>query len=163
MPTLTITAVQRSELRSQAHALNPTIIIGADGLTPAVIKETEKTLAVHELIKIRVLGDDRQNRLSIYEQLCDQLSAAPIQHIGKLLILWRPGKRKAAPVKPVSTDSSARGKAPALVKVIKPSRQAGRRATVKNVVVLGNERVTAGGLVKRAKPARQKSTKRPHA
>ncbi|WP_231970356.1 YhbY family RNA-binding protein [Polynucleobacter necessarius] len=65
-------------------------MVGGDGLTPAVIKEAKSAIAHHGLIKIRVFGDDREARIAIYEELCDKLNAAPVQHIGKLLVLWKP-------------------------------------------------------------------------
>ena len=63
-------------------------MIGNDGFTPAVAKETELALKSHGLIKIRVLGDDRDAREQMFLEICDQLNAAPIQHIGKLLVIW---------------------------------------------------------------------------
>lgn len=65
-------------------------MVGGDGLTPAVIKEAKLAINHHGLIKIRVFGDDREERIAIYEELCDKLDAAPVQHIGKLLALWKP-------------------------------------------------------------------------
>lgn len=65
-------------------------MVGGDGLTPAVIKEAKLAINHHGLIKIRVFGDDREARVAIYEELCDKLDAAPVQHIGKLLVLWKP-------------------------------------------------------------------------
>jgi len=90
MTALNITPTQRKTLKSDAHDLNPVVMIGGDGLTPAVIKEAKLAINHHGLIKIRVFGDDRAARIAIYEALCDELDAAPIQHIGKLLVLWRP-------------------------------------------------------------------------
>jgi len=90
MTALTITPTQRKTLKGDAHDLNPVVMIGSDGLTPAVIKEAKLAIGHHGLIKIRVFGDDREVRIGIYEELCDKLNAAPVQHIGKLLILWRP-------------------------------------------------------------------------
>ena len=90
MTALTITPTQRKTLKGDAHDLNPVVMIGSDGLTPAVIKEAKLAISHHGLIKIRVFGDDREARIAIYEQLCDKLDAAPVQHIGKLLVIWRP-------------------------------------------------------------------------
>jgi putative YhbY family RNA-binding protein len=90
MTALTITPTQRKTLKGDAHDLNPVVMIGNDGLTPAVIKEARLAISHHGLIKIRVFGDDRDARNAIYEELCDKLDAAPVQHIGKLLVLWRP-------------------------------------------------------------------------
>jgi putative YhbY family RNA-binding protein len=90
MTALTITPTQRKSLKADAHDLSPVVMIGGDGLTPAVIKEARLAIGHHGLIKIRVFGDDRETRVAIYEELCDKLDAAPVQHIGKLLVLWRP-------------------------------------------------------------------------
>ncbi len=90
MTALTITPAQRKSLKTDAHDLSPVVMIGGDGLTPAVIKEAKSAIAHHGLIKVRVFGDDRDARIAIYEELCDKLDAAPVQHIGKLLVLWRP-------------------------------------------------------------------------
>jgi putative YhbY family RNA-binding protein len=94
MPQIQLTPSERKVFRADAHHLDPVVMIGGDGLTPAVVKETEAALNAHGLIKIRVLGDDRAAREAMFAQLADQLSAAPIQHIGKLLILWRSTARR---------------------------------------------------------------------
>lgn len=90
MTALTITPAQRKALKGEAHDLDPVVMVGGDGLTPAVIKEAKSAIGHHGLIKVRVFGDDREARIAIYEELCDKLDAAPVQHIGKLLVLWRP-------------------------------------------------------------------------
>jgi putative YhbY family RNA-binding protein len=90
MTALTITPAQRKSLKSDAHDLSPVVMIGAEGLTPAVLKEAKLAIGHHGLIKVRVFGDDREARTSMYQELCDKLNAAPVQHIGKLLVLWKP-------------------------------------------------------------------------
>ena len=172
MPALSLSPAERSALRSQAHALKPVVLIGAEGLTDAVLKEIKVHLAAHQLIKIRVFGDERDARVAIYDEICDRLSAAPIQHIGKLLVIWKPEAAEPAPTRgrragtlPSAAEAvdDRKGGAPRTVKVIKVSPNASpvRRPKPTKVVVRGNERVTAGGTVKRAKK-RQASTKRPH-
>lgn len=84
---------QRKYLKAQAHALKPVVMIGAQGLTAAVIQEAGRALAAHELIKVRVLGDDRDARESHLAGLCEALGAAPVQHIGKLLLIYRPADK----------------------------------------------------------------------
>jgi putative YhbY family RNA-binding protein len=149
MPNLT--PAERSELRSQAHGLNPVVMIGESGLTPAVIKEADAALNAHGLIKIRVFGDDRDARIAHYETLCTELDAAPVQHIGKLLVLYRPKQEKAKEPK------AQRGKG--LREVVLVKTHPTKRPTVTKVMVKGNERVTAGGNIRRAK-TRQKSQKK---
>ncbi|NEX61600.1 YhbY family RNA-binding protein [Noviherbaspirillum galbum] len=151
---LKLTPAERSALRSEAHALNPVVIIGESGLTPSVMKEIDASLNAHGLIKVRVFGDDRDARIEMYDTICNELGAAPIQHIGKLLVLYRPKKDAA------KERSDKRGKGLREVTIVKPSPSGTKRPTVKKVVLKGNERVTAGGNIKRAKP-RQKSSKRP--
>ena len=145
MTALTISPAQRKALKAKAHDLSPVVMIGNDGLTPAVVKETDAALKAHGLIKIRVLGDDRVAREAMFNQLAEDLSAAPIQHIGKLLVLWRPIPEKE---KVVDED---RMPGPRDVKVLKFSKRGGQKPEVKVVRVLGNQRLTPGGQVKRAK------------
>jgi putative YhbY family RNA-binding protein len=145
MPAIQLTPAQRKEHRAQAHHLDPVVMVGADGLTPAVLKETDAALKAHGLIKVRVFGDERETREAVYAALCDQLDAAPIQHIGKLLVLWRPIPEKAP------AEKEGRKAGPKVVKILKFSKSGNHRAQVKKLTVLGNERLTAGGTVKRAK------------
>ncbi|WP_133648058.1 YhbY family RNA-binding protein [Paraburkholderia flava] len=174
MPALTVSSDQRAELRSQAHALKPVVLVGAEGLTDAVLTEIKVHLAAHQLIKIRVFGDEREERIAIYDEICDRLKAAPIQHIGKLLVIWKPegapepatrGRRSTMP--PSAREAAAaetktgKGRAPRVVKVVKPTDSPVRRPKAQKMVVRGNERVTAGGNIKRAKK-RQTSAKRQH-
>ena len=148
---LKLTPAQRSELRSEAHGLNPVVMIGEAGLTPAILKETDAALKAHGLIKVRVFGDDREARVQYYETLCNELGAAPVQHIGKLLVLYRPKVETPKEAKPT------RGKGLREVVVVKTHPT--KRPTVKKITLKGNERLTAGGNVRKAK-VRQKSTKK---
>src|SRR5579884_2402441 len=91
MPTLT--PAQRSFLRAQAHALHPTVMIGDAGLTPAVLKELNNTLASHELIKVKVHSDNRAVREALLEEICRRAGAAPVQHIGKILVIYKPAEK----------------------------------------------------------------------
>jgi putative YhbY family RNA-binding protein len=150
---LKLTSVERAALRSEAHALDPVVIIGEAGLTPAVMKEIERSLDTHGLIKVRVFGDDREARIGMYQTICEQLDAAPVQHIGKLLVMYRPKKEAS------EERSEKRGKGLREVTIVKPSPSGTKRPTVSKVILKGNERVTAGGLIKRAKK-RQASSKR---
>jgi putative YhbY family RNA-binding protein len=159
MPAIELTTAERRTLRADAHHLDPVVMVGGDGLTPAVVKETDNALKAHGLIKVRVLGDDRAQREAMYAQLCDELCAAPIQHIGKLLVLWRPQADKAASAGDDARGSDQRGAAPREVKILKFSKSGTRRPEVKKVTVLGNQRVTPGGLIKRAK--KRMSSKKP--
>jgi len=148
-----LSPVERSALRAEAHALKPVVIIGEAGLTPAVIKEISGSLDSHGLIKVRVFGDDREMRNEIYENICTELQAHPVQHIGKLLVIYRPK------VEVVKERSSKSGKGMREVTIVKASASGTKRPSVTKVMIKGNERVTEGGTIKRAKP-RQKSTKK---
>jgi len=154
MPHIQLTPAQRKIHRADAHHLDPVVLIGGDGLTEAVRKEVDAALNAHGLIKIRVFSDDRSGRDAMLQDLADSLSAAPIQHIGKLLVLWRPLPEKA---KTVAED---RKPGPKDVKVLKYSKKGGQRPEVKTLRVLGNERLTPGGKIKRAKKPTQKSVKK---
>ena len=90
MPQIELTPAERREQRAAAHHLAPVVLIGGDGLTPGVRKEVDAALNAHGLIKVRVFNDDRAARELMYQELAAELNAAPVQHIGKLLVLWRP-------------------------------------------------------------------------
>ena len=145
MPAIQLSPAQRKEKRADAHHLDPVVMIGSDGLTPAVQKETDVALNAHGLIKVRVLSDERDTRETIFATLADALNAAPIQHIGKLLVLWRP-----VPVKE-KVERADRKPGPKVVKILKFSKSGNHRAQVKKITVLGNERIAAGGELKRAR------------
>lgn len=146
MPQIELTPAERKEKRGDAHHLDPVVMIGADGLTAAVLKEAEVAIKSHGLIKVRVFSDDRAAREALLLELADKLDAAPVQHIGKLLVLWRP--LADAPAESAGPEA---GTAPRVVKILKFSKRGTHRPQIKKVTVLGNERVTAGGMVKRAK------------
>lgn len=129
------------------------VLVGGDGLTANVKKEIDAALNAHGLIKVRVFSDDRLARDEMLKTLADELNAAPIQHIGKLLVLWRP-----QPVKEKTVDED-RKPGPRDFKVLKFGK-AGQRPEVKTLRVLGNQRLTPGGNIKRAKPKPKTSVKK---
>jgi putative YhbY family RNA-binding protein len=153
MPAIELTIAQRKAHRADAHHLDAVVMIGNDGLTAAIKKEADTALNAHGLIKVRVQGDDREAREAIYRELADSLNAAPIQHIGKLLVLWRPKAEKE------KVQDEDRMPGPRDFKVLKYSKRGGQRPEVKTLRVLGNQRLTPGGQVKRSKP-KQKSVKK---
>lgn len=101
---------QRRALRAQAHHLHPVVTIGQHGLTPTVLTEIDLALNAHGLIKVRVFLDDRDERELLLAEIADGLDAAPVQHIGKLFVLWRPQPEPAA--EPAKLPRPKRGKTP---------------------------------------------------
>lgn len=154
MTAITLSPAQRKEHRALAHHLEPVVMIGGDGLTAAVLREIDAALNAHGLIKVRVHGDDRAVRDTLFLQVADQLGAAPIQHIGKLLVFWRPQPEKER------VQDEDRKPGPKEVKVLKYSKRGGQRPEVKVLRVLGNQRLTTGGKIKRAKPKKTSVKKR---
>lgn len=154
MTALNLTPAERRAHRAAAHHLHPVVAIGADGLTPAVEQEADAALRAHGLIKIRAHSDDRQAREDWLARLTDALGAAPVQHIGKLLVLWRPIPTKD------EAPRDERKPGPKVVKIVKFSKTGNHRPQVTKVRVLGNERVTAGGSVKRARKTLPRSLKK---
>jgi RNA-binding protein len=145
MPAIQLTPAQRKTHRAQAHHLDAVVAIGSDGLTDAVRREIDSALAAHGLIKVRVFSDDRVARDTLFARLADELSAAPIQHIGKLLIFWRPMPEKQA--------VRAEGRNPGIksVKIVRFSKSGNHRPQIKTVKLMGNQRIAAGGEVKRVR------------
>ena len=145
MTALALTPAERKTKRAEAHHLDPVVSIGSDGATPAVRRELDAALAAHGLVKVRVFSDDRAARGALLDELSTALSAAPVQHIGKLLVLWR------APIAKEKVERDDRMPGPKVVKVLKFSKSGNHRPQVKKVKVLGNMRLAAGGQLKRAK------------
>ena len=145
MAALLLSTAQRKTMRADAHHLEPSVMIGSAGLTPAVRNEVDAALQAHGLIKVRVALDDRAAREAVLADLAAELGAAPIQHIGKLLVLWRPVVPREKP------ERDDRMPGPKVVKVLKFSKSGNHRAQVKKVTMLGNMRLAAGGQLKRAK------------
>ena len=145
MSALHLTPAERKEKRGEAHHLDPVVIIGGDGLTDAIFKEADAGLNAHGLIKVRMFSDSRPDREAALAALADKLNAAPVQHIGKLLVLWRPMPEKDRIAKEGGMS------APRVVKILKFSKSGNHRAQIKKITVFGNQRVTAGGEIKRVR------------
>ncbi len=120
-----LSPAQRSALRARGHALSPLVRVAAKGLSPSVLAEIDRCLASHELLKIRLFDADREAREAMLGEICAALDASPVQHIGKLLLIWRerpqPVAAAAAPPPP------RRRGAPRLTKKLQ-AEVAGRRA-----------------------------------
>jgi RNA-binding protein len=85
----TLTPAQRQYLKGLAHSRQPVVMIGGNGLTPAVLKEIELALGAHELIKIKAGHDDVETRRTWMAEICAASGAAPVQQIGKVLVIYR--------------------------------------------------------------------------
>lgn len=90
MAALELTPKERQALKARAHGLKPVVLLGSKGLNPSTFAEIDRALTAHELIKVRVPGDDRDEREAQFARIADHLSAARVQSIGKLLVLFRP-------------------------------------------------------------------------
>jgi putative YhbY family RNA-binding protein len=90
MPALTLTLAHRRDLRALSHGIRPVVWIGASGLSESVIRELDLALKSRELIKIRVAEAERETREAMLEEICQRLGAAPVRHIGRILVIYRP-------------------------------------------------------------------------
>jgi len=93
-------AIRRKQLKARAHALHPILQLGDKGLTDAVVAEIGRALGAHELIKIRAASLNREEREVALASICERTDAQPIQHIGKILVLYRQKPRPEAPKGP---------------------------------------------------------------
>jgi RNA-binding protein len=127
-------------LRAKSHHLQPVVAIGAHGLTASVLHEIDVNLNAHELVKVRVFDDDRDAREQFLALICAELDAAPVQHVGKVLILWRPSPEPAP--KP-ERSKRAGAAAPSTAKSTPRAPRSHRRAGAKH------PRQTAGNARRR--------------
>ena len=84
-----LTPAQRQHLKGLAHSRQPVVMIGNQGLTASVLKEIERSLEAHELIKIKAASDELDTRRAWMEEICTATGAAPVQQIGKVLVIYR--------------------------------------------------------------------------
>jgi putative YhbY family RNA-binding protein len=106
-----LTPAKRRDLKARAHALHPVVMIGNDGLTPPVLKAIDEALRAHELIKIRAPGEDRDAREALLAAIAAATGASPVQHIGKVLVVWRERPADAPVESPPAPRSRPRAKA----------------------------------------------------
>lgn len=95
----------KKALRAKAHALKPVIITGQAGLTEAVLAEIDNALNHHELIKVRLRNDDREQRQEMGRELCEQLKADLVQSLGQIVTLYRKSAEQ-----PKAANPSARSR-----------------------------------------------------
>jgi RNA-binding protein len=85
-----LSSKERQALKAQGHKLEPVVTIGGKGLTDAVIGEIDFALKSHELLKIRAGAMDRHERAEAFSAICARTGAEPIQHVGKVFVVYRP-------------------------------------------------------------------------
>ncbi len=83
---------QTSQLRNLAHKLKPVVIIGNNGLTENVLNEIIEQLEHHELIKVRVNAEERDERKAMIDEVCLQGNALLVQRIGHIAVFYKPAK-----------------------------------------------------------------------
>ena len=88
MPTA-VTTAQRRYLRSLAHAIKPVILVGAKGVTPALLAELEIAIEHHELIKLKIAAGDRDERDAWLQSIVESTSVALVQRVGNIATLFR--------------------------------------------------------------------------
>ena len=88
---------ERKQLRARAHNLRPNLQLGEKGLTDAVIAEIDRALAAHDLIKVRAAPLNRDEREVALASICERANAQAVQHIGKMLIVYRRKPAAEAP------------------------------------------------------------------
>ncbi|AKH63669.1 MULTISPECIES: ribosome assembly RNA-binding protein YhbY [Photorhabdus] len=91
---MTLNKKQVQHLKSLAHPLKPVVMIGNNGLTEGVLAEIEQTLAHHELIKVKIAGEDREIKNLIANAIVRETGAYNVQIIGKTLVLYRQSEER---------------------------------------------------------------------
>jgi RNA-binding protein len=146
----------RLELRAQAHHLDPVVLLGANGLTEAVLKEIDRALTAHELIKVRVPAMDAEERSAMYAEIAEKLGAARVQTIGRLFIFWRPAEEedREHPEKALRAMLAAKKAAAAPA----PERPTSKKKVARKKP--GDKKVKAAPVPRRARPKRKRVTKK---
>ncbi|RKG36644.1 ribosome assembly RNA-binding protein YhbY [Acinetobacter rongchengensis] len=85
----TLSIQERKRLRQIGHALNPVVMLGDKGLTESVVEELNRALNDHELIKVKVTGEDREARATTMAEIAEITGAEMVQTIGKIVLLYK--------------------------------------------------------------------------
>lgn len=88
-----LSTAEKTRFRRIGHELKPVVMIGGQGLTDAILAETERALEDHELIKLRVNGEDREARTEAIKQISKSTRSQIVQIIGKIVLLYRPSRK----------------------------------------------------------------------
>jgi RNA-binding protein len=84
-----LTELQKKRLRGLGHKLKPVITVGTGGLSDSLLEEFERSLAHHELMKVKVTAGDRDERDAAIRVLCERSGALLIQRVGNVGLLFR--------------------------------------------------------------------------
>lgn len=105
-----ISTLQKTALKRRAHDLKPVVLLGQHGLTEAVLLAIDEALAVHELIKIKLAGIEKDQVDAIQQGICQPLGAEVVCHIGHMLVIYR--KRPKADIKAAAKKRPAAKRKP---------------------------------------------------
>lgn len=89
-----LTNKQKQHLKGLAHSLKPVVIVGGNGLTENVLAEIDLALSHHELIKVKVPSEDREEKKALMDAIIEASGAAKLQVIGHMLIMYRQSEEK---------------------------------------------------------------------
>lgn len=92
--SIKLTTKQKQFLKGLAHALNPVVMLGNNGLTEGVLAEIDYSLNHHELIKVKIAGADRETKQLIIDAIVRETGATEVQIIGHILVLYRQSEEK---------------------------------------------------------------------
>jgi len=88
-----LSTAEKTRFRRIGHELKPVVMTGGQGLTEAILAETSRALEDHELIKVRINGEDREERAAAIQQIAKTTRSQVVQIIGKIVLLYRPAKK----------------------------------------------------------------------
>lgn len=118
-----LSPTERRALRATAHPLEPVVAISQNGLSAGVLKEIDRSLKAHALIKVKLHGIERDQRAALLAEICAQLDCAPVQQIGNILILWQPQPEADATPKPARRKAAPKNKKQAAAALEKKARK----------------------------------------
>ena len=124
----------RRSLRAHGHSLSALVHVGKGGLSPAVIKQVEQTLADHELVKMKVDPDSPNDRLAVAELLAARPGVNIVQIVGHAILIYKRHPREprfegGTPEIPIAErPAKDPGKDPAKPSGKRPGKRTGKRA-----------------------------------
>lgn len=88
-PTQKLSSAEKKDFRAIGHHLDPVVQISENGISEGALAEIERALNDHELIKIKLMSPERDERADQLDAICTQSKAELVQKIGKMALLYR--------------------------------------------------------------------------
>ncbi len=85
----TLSHKEKKQFRTIGHELHPVVTVAGNGVSPGVLDELHRALRDHELIKVRIQGEDKAERVALLEEVTKATNSQLVQLTGGIALIVR--------------------------------------------------------------------------